>query len=118
MVSDLEKTLVDISTNPCLCGGIAELGRAILKARIRIIDRKLFYYFERNGSVPAKKRFLYLTDLLNQEWSSEHERMRESLGKTIVLLDKAAPDQGRILMKFGLKINVDPSQLRKEIYHG
>ncbi len=32
MVSDLEKTIVDISTNPCLCGGIAELGKTLQKS--------------------------------------------------------------------------------------
>ncbi len=108
MVSDLERTIVDIATKPELCGGIIEVGNAIFQAKDRTDHDKLFYYFARNMNKSAKKRFLFLTDLLGLEWTTEHERMMEELGTGISLLDPAAPDQGRKMRKFGLKINVDP----------
>ncbi len=115
MVSDLEKTIVDIATKPQHCGGIVEVGNAIFQAQDRTDHDKLFYYFARNLNKSAKKRFLFLTDLLGLEWTTEHERMMEELGTGISLLDPAAPDQGRKMKKFGLKINVDPVRIKKKV---
>jgi len=117
MVSNLERTIVDIATKPQFCGGIVEVGNAIFQAKDRTDHDKLFYYFARNMNKSAKKRFLFLTDLLDLEWTAEHERMIEELGPGISLLDPAAPDQGRKRSKFGLKINVDPIHIKKEVLH-
>ena len=117
MVCDLEKTIVDIATKPQLCGGIVEVGNAISQAKDRTDHDKLFYYFARNMNKSAIKRFLFLTDLLGLEWTTEHERMMEELGTGISLLDPAAPDQGRKMKKFGLKINVDPIRIKMKVLH-
>ena len=117
MVSDLEKTIVDIATKPQHCGGIVEVGKAIFQAKERTDQDKLFYYFARNKNKSAKKRFLFLIDLLDLNWTAEHEAMMEELGPGISLLDPAAPDQGRKRNKFGMKINVDPTLMKKEILH-
>ena len=117
MVCDLEKTIVDIATKPQLCGGIVEVGNAISQAKDRTDHDKLFYYFARNMNKSAIKRFLFLTDLLGLEWTTEHERMMEELGTGISLLDPAAPDQGRKMRKFGLKINVDPIRIKMKVLH-
>ncbi len=116
MVSDLEKSIVDIATKPQYCGGIAELGNAIFQAKSRTDHDKLFYYFSRNRNKSAKKRFLFLTDLLGLEWTAEHERMMEELGTGISLLDPVAPDQGSKRRKFGLKINVDPILIKENVF--
>jgi predicted transcriptional regulator of viral defense system len=117
MVSDLEKTIVDIATKPQFCGGIVQVGSAIFQSNDRMDHDKLFYYLARNMNKSAKKRFLFLTDLLDLEWTTEHERMMEELGTGISLLDPAAPDQGRKMRKFGLKINVDPIRIKMEVLH-
>ncbi len=117
MVSDLEKTIVDIATKPQYCGGVVELGNAIFQTKSRIDSDKLFYSFARNMNKSAKKRFLFLTDLLGLEWTPEHERMMEELGSGISLLDPTAPDQGKKRSKFGLKINVDPIRIKNEVLH-
>lgn len=117
MVSDLERTIVDIATKPQFCGGIVQVGNAIFQAKDRTDHDKLFYYFARNMNKSAKKRFLFLTDLLDLEWTTEHERMMKELGTGISLLDPAASDQGRKMRKFGLKINVDPIRIKMEVLH-
>lgn len=117
MVSDLEKTIVDIATKPQLVGGIFEVGNAIFQAKAQTDHDKLFYYFARNRNKSAKKRFLFLSDLLGMEWTPEHEGMSKELGPSISLLDPAAPDQGRKRRKFGLKINVDPISIKENILH-
>lgn len=105
MVSDLEKTLVDAVSKPHLCGGIIEIGKAIYRSKERAELQKLFFYLARNGSYAAKKRYLFLSDLLGLEWSSDHERMLNETGSSISLLDPTGRDQGKKNSRFGLKIN-------------
>lgn len=115
MVSDLEKTIVDLASKPQLCGGIVEVGNAISQAKERIEYDKLFYYLSRNRNKSAKKRYLFLTDLLGLGWTADHERMMEELGSGYSLLDPEAPDQGPRRSKFRMKINVDPIHIKQKV---
>lgn len=112
MVSDLEKTIVDAVSKPQLCGGIIEVGKAIYHSKERTELQKLLYYLARNGSNAAKKRYLFLSDLLGMEWTSEHERMRCDSGSSISLLDPTGPDKGIKNSNFGLKINIEVNALK------
>lgn len=118
MVSDLEKTIVDAVEKPQICGGIMEVGSAIYHSHFkeRTDHQKLFYYLAVNGSQVAKKRYLFLSDLLGLKWTADHERMLENSRSGFSLLDPAAPDQGRKRSRFGLKINVDAESIKKAIY--
>jgi predicted transcriptional regulator of viral defense system len=117
MVSDLEKTIVDIATKPQLCGGIIGVGNSIYQAHTRLNRDKLFYYFARNGNSTAKKRYLFLIDLLELDWNAEHVKMLDELVSGISPLDPSMPNQGRNWQKFGLKINVDPIHIKEKIIH-
>jgi predicted transcriptional regulator of viral defense system len=116
MVSDLEKTIVDMATNPCLCGGIVELGNALFQARDRTDHDKLFYFFARNMNISAKRRYLFLTDLLGLKWMASHDRMMGELGSGFSILDPAEPNRGEKRSKFGLKINVAPNHIKKKVF--
>ena len=113
-VSDLEKTIVDAVEKPQLCGGIMEVGSAIYHSHFkgRTDNQKLFYYLARYGSQVAKKRYLFLSELLGLEWTADHERMLENCRSGFSLLDPAAPDQGIKNSRFGLKINVDIQSIK------
>ena len=115
MVSDLEKTIVDAVSKPQLCGGIIEVGKAIYHSKERTELQKLLYYLARNGSNAAKKRYLFLSDLLGMEWTSEHERMRCDSGSSISLLDPTGPDKGIKNSNFGLKINIEVNALKDSL---
>jgi predicted transcriptional regulator of viral defense system len=115
MVSDLEKTIVDIATRPGFCGGITAVGKAIHKSRDQTDPDKLFTYFAQNKNKSARKRFLFLADLLDLTWTSYHDRLGDEIGTGITLLDPTVPDQGKIRKEFGLKVNVDPASIKKEI---
>jgi predicted transcriptional regulator of viral defense system len=117
MVSDLEKTIVDIATKPQLCGGITEVGNVLIQVKDRTDYDKLFFYFASNLNMSARKRFLYLTDLLEMEWTPEHDNMADKIGSGTSLLDPSAPDQIKKRRKFGLKINVDPISIKKGVLH-
>jgi len=112
IVSDLEKTIVDAVSKPQLCGGIAGVGKAIHHSKERTDLQKLFYYLARNGSHAAKKRYLFLSDILKLEWTSEHERMLDESGASISLLNPIGPDQGTKNSRFGLKINIEVNTLK------
>lgn len=113
-VSDLEKTIVDAVGKPQLCGGIMEVGNAIYQSHFkgRTDTQKLFYYLARFGSQVAKKRYLFLSELLGLEWTADHERMLENCRSGFSLLDPAALDQGIKRSRFGLKINVDIQRIK------
>jgi predicted transcriptional regulator of viral defense system len=117
MVSDLEKTIVDMATKPMFCGGAMELGKVIFQAKDRTDQDKLFYYFSRNRNKSAKKRYLFFTDLLELDWTAAHERMSGELGSGISILDPVAPIQGKGKGKFGLIVNVDPKSIKKKALH-
>lgn len=116
VISDLEKTLVDISTKPQYSGGITEVAFALYNSSSRIDHERLFYYFARNASKAAMKRYLYLTELLGMSWTPEHERMMSGLGSGISLLDPGEPSGGRSVWRFRLRINVDPGQIKRSVF--
>jgi predicted transcriptional regulator of viral defense system len=64
MVSDLEKTFVDALTRPHLSGGLIEIGKALYESKEKIDYQKLLDYLNRNEREAAKKRFLFLVELL------------------------------------------------------
>jgi predicted transcriptional regulator of viral defense system len=111
MVSDLEKTIVDAVSKPHLCGGIIEIGKAIYHSKEKTDLQKLFYYLSRIGSHAAKKRYLFISDSLGMEWTSDHERMLEESGSSFSPLDPAGPDRGMKNSRFGLKINIKVNTL-------
>jgi predicted transcriptional regulator of viral defense system len=116
MVSDIEKTIVDAVSRPHLCGGLTEIGKAIYETRTKVDLQKLFDYFARNEIQVAKKRYLFLTDLLGLKWTSYHEGMLKNVGSGFSLLDTTGPDQGRKDSRFGLKINVDKETIKDSIF--
>ncbi len=116
MVSDIEKTIVDAVTKPHLCGGVVEVGKAIYETKAKINNQKLFDYFTRIESQVAKKRYLFLIELLEAEWTSYHESLLKNIGTGYPLLDTSGPDQGHKDSRFGLKINVDTDTIKNAIF--
>lgn len=106
-VSNLEKTIVDITSKPQLSGGIAEVAQALKNTSKRLDNNRLFYYFIRNGNQAAIKRYLYLYSLLKLEWTTDHDIMLENTAKGYSLLDPSEKAQGKLNSKFGLRINTN-----------
>ena len=115
-VSSLEKTLVDAVSRPHLSGGVIEIGKAVYESKAKINQQMLFDYFIRNGSHSAKKRYLFLVDLLGMKWTSYHEGLLKNTGTSYPLLDTSGPDQGKKDSRFGLKINIDTETIKNSIY--
>lgn len=116
MVSDLEKTIVDAVSKPQLCGGMVEVSKAIYETRSKVNIEKMVSYFKKNESRVAIKRYLFICDLVNIEWTIHHERLLQEIGSTFSLFDTTGPDQGRKNSKFRLKINIDTETIKKSIF--
>lgn len=116
MASDLEKTIVDAVSKPHLCGGMVEIGKAIYESRSKVKLETLISYFERYNSQVAVKRYLFICDLINVEWTIHHERLFQTIGNTFSLFDTTGPDQGKKNSKFRLKINIDTDTVKKSIF--
>lgn len=114
-VSDLEKTIVDIATKPRFSGGISELANTLFQARRLISPEKLLHYLTRNRNKSAMKRVMFLTELLGLKWTPGHDRLMGEIGTGLSLLDPSAQARGKVLHKYGLKINVDPDLLKDRI---
>ena len=116
MASDLEKTIVDSVSRPHLCGGMIEVGKAIYETNKKVDSTKLLNYLIQNESKAAIKRYLFIYNLFNLEWTAYHEGMLKKIGTSFSLLDTSAPDIGSKNSRFGLKINMDIESIKNSIY--
>ena len=116
MVSDLEKTIVDAVSNPHLCGGMIEIGKAIYETREKISLDTLISYLTQNESQVAVSRYLFICDLAGIKWTVHHESMLQKIGTGFSLLDTTGPDQGRKNSRFRLKINIDTESIKNSIF--
>ena len=102
-------------SKPHYSGGLVEIGKAVYETKEKISKDKLFNYLIRTESNAAIKRYLYLCDLLDM-WTAHHEGMLTKTGTSISVLDTTAPYQGKANHKFGLRINIDPNDIKEAIY--
>ena len=93
-----------------------EIGKTIYETKNKVNLPKLFDYLTRNKSQAAKKRYLFLSNLIEINWTSYHEGMLKTIGNSYSLLDTTGPDQGRKDSRFGLKINVDTETIKNAIF--
>jgi predicted transcriptional regulator of viral defense system len=105
-VTDRERTVVDILDRPDLSGGIAEVTEMLARSWREIDASKLTDYIERFGSGTVPKRLGYLTELLALEVPAELvSRWHDLSGAGITLLERGGPATGRIVTRWGLRIN-------------
>jgi predicted transcriptional regulator of viral defense system len=69
----------------------------------------------RNKKLSTIKRILFFTDLLGLEWTDGHEKMVNVLGTGFTLLDPLAPNQGIRWSRMGLRININPVDLKNKV---
>jgi predicted transcriptional regulator of viral defense system len=115
-VSDLEKTIVDACTKPHLCGGMVEVGKAISESNSKVDFEKLMKYFVKNESHAAVKRYLFICDLIELNWTSYHESMLQNAGNSFALLDTSADNEGPKNYRFKLKINTDINTIKNSLH--
>ena len=105
-VTDRERTILDILDRPDLAGGVAEVSEVLVVAWREIDVPRLTEYVERFGSGTVPKRLGYLAELLGLDVAEDQKnRWRSLLGSGITLLERGGPNEGRIVTRWGLRIN-------------
>ena len=113
-VTDRERTLVDILDRPDLSGGIAEVSDVLAQAWSEIDASRLTEYVERFGSGTVPKRLGYLAELQELDVAEKLKRRWQALsGSGITLLERGGPQGGRIVTRWGLRINAGASEVQK-----
>lgn len=77
-VSDPEKTIVDCLLHPRHCGGLDEICKALYESWEDLDKAKLLEYVERTRVRAARRRLLYLLDILNLNDAVTEDAMRGS----------------------------------------
>ena len=107
-VSDPSRTMVDILDDPSLGGGmhhVAEVLQAYLRSEHRN-DERLVDYGDRFGNRTVFKRLGYLLEQSDAETPALIAACLERRSAGIADLDPSAPSHGRIVQRWGLRINV------------
>lgn len=105
-VTDRERTLVDILDRPDLSGGIAEVSDALREAWPQLDPDRLGNYIERFGSGTVPKRLGFLSEHLGLPGADPWVQVwRERMGSGITDLERGGATGGRIIRRWGLRIN-------------
>lgn len=108
-VSDPSRTIVDILDVPALGGGIrhvAEVVRAYFASEHRS-DRQLVEYGRRLGNQTVFKRLGFLIERLGIDAADLLAKCRGAVSAGYARLDPSGPARGRLLRRWGLKLNVE-----------
>jgi predicted transcriptional regulator of viral defense system len=115
MCSDLEKTFVDCLFKPGYAGGIAEIGKALYKARPSINYEKLLEYCEQFDSQAVIKRLGFLLELLKVE-NPIIDKLQKLKTNTYIVLDTEMPKEGKRLSRWRVQQNIDSETIQSSIF--
>ena len=113
-VSDPEKTLIDCLYKPDYAGGIAEVAKALFKARKSLDFEKLNSYLERFGAQSVRKRLGYLLDGFGIERAFT-KTLEASLSSSYTILDPSLPKEGKYISKWKILANLDEASIFSSI---
>ena len=108
-VSDPSRTIIDVLDIPALGGGIrhvSEVVRAYFASEHRD-DRQLVAYGRRLGNHTVFKRLGFLVERLGIEAADLLVECRSARSAGYTRLDPSGPARGRLLRRWGLRLNVE-----------
>lgn len=107
-VSDPSRTIIDILDEPALGGGIrhvAEVLEAYIGGEHRE-DSLLVEYVKRRGNRTVFKRVGFLVETLELAGDELVSACRKAMSKGLTALDPSSRSAGRIVRRWGLRVNV------------
>ena len=117
VVSDIERTLLDGVSLPAYCGGLIEVAKAFFMAKNRLDSKKLIEYGKRFGKKAVLRRLGFLLELFQLADKPALDELADSLPAGYVRLDPDLPDEGASNARWGLKLNVSPSEIQNAVSH-
>jgi len=113
-VSDPEKTLADALDHPEYSGGIIEVAKCLWNAREKVSLERALSYAERMGNTAVIKRLGYLLETLDMNVDGRMvSKMRESISRSMSVLDPNMPRKGRYTTRWNLLLNVSKEALEE-----
>jgi len=113
-VSDPEKTLADTLDHPEYSGGIIEVAKCLWNAREKVSLERALSYAERMGNTAVIKRLGYLLETLDMNVDGRMvSKMKESISRSMSVLDPNMPRKGRYTTRWNLLLNVSKEALEE-----
>jgi len=115
-VSDLEKTMLDCAAHPHLCGGIGELAKGLWLRKDALDERRLVAYVQRLDHKAAAKRIGFLLETYGLGRPETIAALQLLVNPRYALLDPTLPDAGPYRVRWRLRINLDPEELKTIVW--
>jgi predicted transcriptional regulator of viral defense system len=114
-VSDPERSILDCLHLPRHAGGITEVAGVLVRVWSSLDRQHLVEHSDRLSIDAVRRRLGYLLDTLSLPGSDDVveslARGRSSRRRSPVILDPALPAEGSVDIRWGVRVNVDPSEL-------
>jgi predicted transcriptional regulator of viral defense system len=108
LVSDPSKTIVDMLNDPKIGGGIRHIFETLKTylSHERRNDSELIDYAHRYGNKTVFKRLGYLLEVTGLDNTELITECRKAISPGISLLDPDAPEKGKFVRRWNLRLNV------------
>jgi predicted transcriptional regulator of viral defense system len=110
-VSDPERTIIDGLDHPRYAGGITEVAKGLWMKRDTLQVDRLIDYALRLGVGAVIRRLGYLLEYYDLTEPAALEPLRARLTPTYQRLDPLFPNEGRMVARWRLRLNVEPDEL-------
>lgn len=110
-VSDPERTLIDGLNHPQYVGGVTEVAKGLWMKRDTLRVEPMIGYALRLGVGAVIRRLGYLLEFYGLADAAALEPLRARLTPTYQRLDPLFPNEGRMLARWRIRLNVEPDEL-------
>jgi predicted transcriptional regulator of viral defense system len=111
IVSDPERTIIDGLDHPQYVGGIAEVAKGLWMKRDTLQVQRLIDYALRFDVGAVIRRLGYLLEFYALADPAALEPLRARLTPTYQRLDPLFPNEGRMLARWRVRLNIEPDEL-------
>lgn len=111
MVSDKERTILDVLRRPQYAGGIPEVAKALWMSRTGIKVSQLLNYVQHFSSDALRRRLGFLLELYAMASPDELNQLRSNLTSTYDRLDPTLPKSGPFQARWHLQLNIGIDEL-------
>lgn len=112
LVSGLERTVLDGLRAPEYCGGVTEVAKGFWMRRSDMDVRGLVKQALQMDSSAIMGRLGYLMEILEIGAQSDRDSLRARLGGSYVRLDSMLPNEGKLLARWRLRLNIAAEEIR------
>lgn len=110
-VSDPERTVIDGLDHPHYVGGVTEVAKGLWMKRETLRVDHLIDYALRLGNGAVIRRLGYLLEYYGLADPAALEPLRARLTPTYQRLDPLFPNEGRMLARWRIRLNIEPDEL-------